>query len=175
MKARNTLARLAMAGIIVALMSATRPARADIVQLGATVFDSDGQLIGTIVHIDGDLATIDTGTTKMTLTLMSFALRSKGLILAMPRARLEALAAGVQARSDAEIIALLTPDAPVYGPDGQVVARAETATGQNVTLRVGDARMVLALSAFTKSQKGATIRLSAADLQALIDQQAARR
>ena len=147
------------------------PARADIVTLGAPVFDPNGNAIGTVIDIKDDHATIDTGTMKVTLTLLSFAMRSKGLVIAMTRPQLEATAVKVQARGDAEILAMLVTGASVFGPDGQVAALVDMVEGRIVTLRVGPDRVKLEVSAFTRTVRGIEISLSGAALSALVMEQ----
>ena len=59
---------------------------------GVSVFDSKGDLIGTIDSVSGDKAVVSTGKVKAEVPISSFAKNDKGLVLAMTKAEIEAAA-----------------------------------------------------------------------------------
>ena len=62
------------------------------VKAGISVFDAKGDLVGKVVSADEKGVVVDTGTLKASLPLSGFAKNSKGLVLGMTKAELEAAA-----------------------------------------------------------------------------------
>src|SRR5436305_1534428 len=71
------------------------------VKAGATVYDAQGGVVGTIASTDGTNAVVDTGSVKAAIALSSFGSSPKGPTLGMTKAELEA-AAGQQAQTSSE-------------------------------------------------------------------------
>lgn len=78
-----------------------------------------------------------------------------------------ALPAASQTAPAAESAAV-TAGATVYGPDGQPVGTIDSINGQNAVLNTGTLTATLPFSAFGTSDKGPTITLAKADLEAAI-------
>jgi hypothetical protein len=66
------------------------------IKAGASVYDSDGNLVGKIDSVDSDGATIDTGNVKAKLSISSFARDNKGLLIGMSKSKLEQAAKSKQ-------------------------------------------------------------------------------
>ena len=62
------------------------------VKAGATVYDLQGNSVGTIESVDGEGAILNTGTTKVKVPVASFAQGDKGLAISMSKAEIEAAA-----------------------------------------------------------------------------------
>lgn len=144
------------------------------VAAGATVYDAQGDVVGTIASTDGTNAVVDTGTVKAALAVSSFGTGPKGPTLGLTKAQLEA-AAQQQAGGSAEFKAKLVPGAAVYGSGGTELGKIKEADDQFVTLTTssGDAR--LPISAFGPGPKGVTIGLTAEQLQAAISSAAPKK
>ncbi len=138
------------------------------VKAGAAVSDTSGNPVGTIESVNGDLAVVSTGTTKVSLPVSSFGQGAKGPILAMTKAELDAAASGAQANAKSELAAQLKAGASVYGSDGASVGTVESADAQFVTLNLGDQKAKLPLESFSKGAQGPVIGMTAAELKAAI-------
>ncbi|WEK42867.1 MAG: hypothetical protein P0Y64_16195 [Candidatus Sphingomonas colombiensis] len=133
------------------------------VAAGATVYDAQGDVVGTIASNDGTNAVVDTGTVKAALALTAFGTSPKGPTLGMTKAQLEA-AASQQQPNSAEFKAKLVPGAVVYGSGGTEVGKIKEVDAEFVTLTAsqGDARLPIA--GFGPGAKGITIGLTAQQL-----------
>lgn len=138
------------------------------VKAGAAVSDTSGNPVGTIESVNGDLAVVSTGTTKVSLPVSSFGQGAKGPIIAMTKAELDAAASGAQANAKNELAAQLKAGASVYGSDGASVGTVESADAQFVTLNLGDQKAKLPLESFSKGAQGPVIGMTAAELKAAI-------
>lgn len=66
------------------------------VAVGTPVVDKDGQAIGTVESVDGDLATVAAGETRVRIPLNAFAKSDKGAMLGMTKAEFDAAAKSAQ-------------------------------------------------------------------------------
>ena len=135
---------------------------------GATVYDGTGAVVGTIDSVTETAAVVSTGSTRVTLGFGSFAPSDKGPVIGMTRAQLEAAAANALAQGSADVKALLSVGAVVYGTDGAQAATVESFDEQNATLAVGTSKARLPLSAFSKGAMGLEIAMNAAELRAAV-------
>ena len=101
---------------------------------GAKVYDTDGNEVGTIEAVQGDVVTVNTGTARAGLPKSAFATREKGLTIGMTKTQLEAAVQGAQAKSGEALAAALVPDAPVKSSDGVVIGTVSKVEGDNVTI-----------------------------------------
>jgi len=151
-----------------ALLSGAALAAGAGVKAGAAVSDTSGNPVGTIESVSGDLAVVSTGTNKVSLPVSSFGQGTKGPIIAMTKAELDAAASGAQANARNELIAQLTAGASVYGSDGASVGTVDAADAQFVTLNLGDQKAKLPIESFSKGAQGPVIGMTAADLKAAV-------
>lgn len=144
------------------------------VTAGATVYDAQGAVVGTIAAINGTNAVVDTGTVKAALAISSFGTSPKGPTLGLTKAHLEAAAAQAGPGS-AEFKAKLVPGAIVYGAGGTQVGTIKDADAQFVTVTTakGDAR--LPITGFAPGTNGITIGLTAEQLAAAISNAAPKK
>ena len=107
--AKSVLAgALAAAAFTMPAIAQTAGAAAN-VTVGATVSDTSGNPVGTIEAVNGDLAVLSTGANKVSLPLSSFGAGTKGPVIAMTKAEVDAAAAGAAAAAKADAAAQTRP------------------------------------------------------------------
>lgn len=165
--------RLVLLGACIAALASSISAQSNILQVkpDETVYDREGGTVGTVIAIDAETATVNTGTMKVTLGFDSFRRSNGKLTLPMNRAALETAAGKVQAAGDDEILPLLRPGAPFYDSQGQAVGTVVSVEGKQVTVEAGTLKATLPVSAFVKGTKGPAIRSTAADFMAKLEAQ----
>lgn len=168
-----TIKKLMIGLATAALMSGAAIAADAGVKAGATVFDTTGGTVGTIEAVNGDLAVVSTGAHKVSVPVSSFGQGTTGPVLAMTKAQLDAAASGAKASADAELKALLTPGASVYGTGGAVVGTVDSVDNEFVTLSVDGQKAKLPLNSVSKGDQGPMVAMSAADLKAALKGSAA--
>lgn len=67
------------------------PAKVQVTR-GATVYDTDGNVVGKILSVDSKGAVLSTGTARVKIPLSGFAQGTKGLAISMTRDQIEAAA-----------------------------------------------------------------------------------
>lgn len=102
--------------------------------VGAKVFGPEGNEVGTVESVQGDVITVSTGTARAGLPKNAFAMREKGLTIGMTKAQLEAAVSGAAAQTTAAKDAALVVDAPVKSSDGVVLGTITKVEGEEVTL-----------------------------------------
>jgi len=137
------------------------------VAAGATVYDAQGDVVGTIASTDGTNAVLDTGAVKATLAVSSFGTSPKGPTLGMTKAQLEA-AAQQQTGGSEEFKAKLVAGTPVYGSGGSQLGTIKEADAEFVTLTTTSGDVRLPIASFGQGQQGVTIGMTAAQLDAAI-------
>ncbi|MGE3746755.1 MAG: hypothetical protein AB7G25_13800 [Sphingomonadaceae bacterium] len=145
------------------------------VKVGAAVSDTAGNPVGTIDSVSGDLAVVSTGTNKVSLPVSSFGLGTKGPIIALTKAQLDAAANSAKADAKAELMAQLTQGATVFGSAGSAIGSIDAVDTQFVTVMVDDQKVKLPIESFSKGAQGAVIGMTADELKAaagVSDQQA---
>lgn len=75
------------------------PATSADIKVGASLRDSKGVKLGTIVSVDANQAVVDTGQTKIGVPLIAFGKDENGLLLGMTADRFNALVAQAHAQS----------------------------------------------------------------------------
>jgi len=157
---------LAQTNAPAAAPAAPAAAASTAVKAGATVYDAQGGVVGTIASSDGTNAVVDTGTVKAAIALSSFGSSPKGPTLGMTKAELEA-AAGQQAQTSAEDFkAKMVAGAPVYGAAGTELGTIKAVDSQFVTLTTPKGDVRLPITGFGPGAKGVTVGLTAEQLAA---------
>lgn len=133
---------------------------------GAMVTDTKGGSVGKIATIDGDFATLDTGTNKVRLPISSFAVGATGPVIAMTKAEVDAAATGAADQDKAALAAMLTPGTKVMDTSGGAVGTIEANDGTLVTVATAKTKAKLPTSAFAKGATGPVIAMTAAQLDA---------
>ena len=150
---KNTLiaAAIAAAGLApVAAAAQDAPAAAAVAPtVGAKVFGPEGNEVGTVENVQGDVILINTGTARAGLPVSAFAMREKGLTIGMTKAQLEAAVQGAKPDAAAKDAAMVV-DAPIHSSDGQVLGTISKVEGDDVTLALPSGASV----AFKKANIG---------------------
>jgi preprotein translocase subunit YajC len=153
---------VALASASLALASATL-AQDGGFTVGAQVFDSSGNPVGTISAINGDVVTIKTDQVEANLGKASFAQQDGKLYIGNTQAELNAL---VQ-QSNAAAEASLAVGAPVKDSAGASAGTIEAIDAEFVTLKLASGKSVrLPRNGIAGSANGAVIGVPVADLEA---------
>ncbi|MBV9840882.1 MAG: hypothetical protein JOY99_04975 [Sphingomonadaceae bacterium] len=122
---------------------------------GATVYDTSGNIVGTIDSVDNQFAVLATSKSKVKLPLTSFAAGPKGPLLGMTAAQVDA-AAGAASGADASASA--TTAAPATASNNNAAPAASTpATGAGPQRATTTATNSTSVGAPPKLQKGASV------------------
>lgn len=106
--------------------------------VGAKVFDPEGQEVGTVESVQGDIVTVSTGTARAGLPASAFVTRDKGLTIGMTKAQVEAAVGGAAAQTSAAKDAALVADAPLKSSDGVVLGTIAKVEGDDVTVTLNE-------------------------------------
>lgn len=133
--------------------------------VGAKVFDPEGNEVGTVESVQGDVVTVSTGTARAGLPKTAFATREKGLAIGMTKAQLEAAVSGAAAQNGAAMDAALAVNAPVKSSDGVVLGTVSKVEGDDVTVTLsGGATVALKKSNLgLGADKSLALGMTAAD------------
>ncbi|HKT85672.1 MAG TPA: hypothetical protein VJQ77_06260 [Novosphingobium sp.] len=134
------IAAASLAPVAVVAQEAATAAAAPTV--GAKVFDPEGNEVGTVESVQGDVVTVSTGTARAGLPKTSFAAREKGLAIGMTKAQLEAAVNGAAAQNGAAMASALVVNAPVKSSDGVVLGTVSKVEGDDVTVTLTDGATV---------------------------------
>ncbi|WP_156257024.1 hypothetical protein [Sandarakinorhabdus oryzae] len=118
----------------IAALAVAGPALAGIT-VGATVKDTSGGIVGTIVSTADGNAVVDTGTNKVTIPLTSFGDRPEGPLLAMTKSQLDAAADQAAAARKQALANAIKPDAEVHGSQGAVIGTITKLDGDSVIIK----------------------------------------
>ena len=106
--------------------------------VGARVYDPEGAEVGTVESVQGDIVTVNTGSARAGLPTRAFAVREKGLTIAMTKVQLETAAAGANAQAQGARDAALVDGATVKGSDGVAIGTITQIVGDDVTVQLAD-------------------------------------
>ena len=145
-----------------ALASLSVPAAAAITA-GATVKDTKGGVVGTIVRVEGANLVLKTDRHETTLPVSSFTATDEGALFAMTRDQLNAEVDKALAAANAQIVA----GAIVKGAAGATVGTIEAVDDQFVTLKLASGASVrLPRNAVAGSPNGPITSLTAEQIEA---------
>ncbi|MBT0667556.1 hypothetical protein HT136_04150 [Novosphingobium profundi] len=106
--------------------------------VGAKVFDPEGNEVGAVEAVAGDVVTVNTGVARAGLPKTAFAMRDKGLTIGMTKAQLEAAVMGAKAESGEAKAKAMVVDAPIKSSDGKVIGTIAKVEGDDVTMTLAD-------------------------------------
>jgi hypothetical protein len=137
---------------------------------GATIYDPQGNVVGTIETMSADAVIVNTGANKVALPPDSIGSNEKGLVVSVTKADLDAAADQQQAAAKAQLQAMLVAGTAVNSSDGQPVGTITVADPQYVTVTTSQGIEVkLPANAFTTSQTGGLmIAMTAANFNAAV-------
>lgn len=148
---KNSLiaAAIAAASLAPVAVVAQEPAAAAAAPtVGAKVFDAQGNEVGTVEGIQGDIVTVSTGTARAGLPKSAFVTREKGLTIGMTKAQLEAAVNGAASETNAAVEAALVANAPIKSSDGVVLGTIAKVEGEDVTVTLTDGATVVLKKAY---------------------------
>jgi hypothetical protein len=134
--------------------------------IGSSVYDPQGNVVGTIQSVQPDAVVLLVGSDKITLGLSSFRTRDGRLMIGLSRQALEAANARIQQNGDAEVRPLLTAGASIYDENGAVAGTVTAVDGDRISIKVDTITATFPISAFSKGPKGPQIKGNAADFSA---------
>ncbi len=147
-----------------ALAAVSIPAAAA-VTAGATVKDTAGGVVGTIVKVEGDHLLLKTDRHEVRLPVASFTATADGALFGMTQAQLNAEVDKAAAAAAAQIVA----GATVKGPAGAVVGTIEAVDSQLVTLKLTSGKSIrLPRSAVGGGPNGPVVGMTAEEIEALV-------
>lgn len=154
--------------------AAAAPATANaLAKVGATVYDAQGGVVGTIASTDGANAVIDTGTVKAAVPVGSLGTGAKGPTLGMTKAQLDVAAGQQSAQANQQFKSQLVAGATVYGTGGATLGTISATDAQYVTLKTAKGEAKLPIAGFGPGEKGVTLGMTAAQLDAAMSGAAA--
>lgn len=158
----------AAAGAQTAPAPAASPTAGAAPKVGATVYDTSGGVVGTVASMDGGNAVIDTGTIKAAVPTTSLGKGTRGPVIAMTKAQLEAAAGAQRAQSTAAFQAQLQPGSTVYGTGGATLGTIKSVSGDNVVLTTPSGEAAVPATGFGPGPKGVTLGMTAEQLKAAL-------
>lgn len=156
--------------VLPAAAHAEAPARPQITQ-GATVYDPQGGVVGTIEKVSGNTVVVNTGTNSATLDAGVFGSSDKGLSISFTQAQLnQAIEAANQASQD-KLAAALVVGAPVRSKDNVPVGAVKTINADgSVVVEREAGPFTLTRQNFATDANGLIIRLTARQIDDAIAQ-----
>lgn len=161
-------AKLAAAAAALAIMPAmahaqdAAPAAAAVsVTQGAAVTGNDGNPVGTVTEVNGDIATVNTGKHSVPLPLNAFGSDANGLTLNITKTDLDTMIDQQLAEAAAALNQALVTGAAVGTADAQPLGVIDTIEGENVVLAMSDDQKVtLGKDMFALDDNGGVIVLA---------------
>ena len=155
-------AKLAAAAAFAA--AATFPAAALAqVAAGAKVYGPQGGEVGTIVSVEGGVATVDTGTYKAPLPENAFGKGENGPTITVTKAQLDEMMAAQVAETNAKRDAALVVGAAVVSPKGAALGTIKSVEGDAVVLDSPSGAVQLKREHFALDANGALMALFTAE------------
>ena len=155
-----------MAFSVLALAGAA-PALAQTLAPGAAIVDTKGQPVGTVVAVNGDVATVRTDRHELRMPLSSIRVDKTNGVVAMTQAELNA---GVD-QAIAKMAAAIAPGATIYDPAGGIVGTIGAVEADLVTVRLPSTREVrLPRNSFSMGRLGLLVGTTAAQMEAQLPQ-----
>ncbi|OCC22684.1 hypothetical protein MB02_14735 [Croceicoccus estronivorus] len=168
------IAALATAGVPASAW-AQAPAEANqgaTLTAGATVYDPQGEVVGTIAEIRDDVVIIDTGTNKATLGAASFADGPNGPMIGATKAELDSAVEAAAAKAAAALDAALQVGAAVRSVDGVALGSVTKLEEGNVVIDYSGKPVTLKREYFATDGQGLIVRFTAQALSDALSQQA---
>ncbi len=145
-----------------ALATVSIPAAAA-VTAGATVKDTSGGIVGTIVKVEGDHLMLRTDRHEVRLPVASFTATDDGALFGMTQAQLNAEVDKAQAAAAAQIVV----GATVKGVAGNTIGTIEAIDAQIVTLKLTSGKSIrLPRSAIGGGPDGPVMGMTAEEMEA---------
>jgi len=169
MTLRELLAASALSVAALASAAAIAPAAAVAqeagLQVGATVKDTEGGVVGTIAAINGPNVTIRTDRHEATVPASSFAVSNGEVYFGMTQAQLNAAVEQAQAQAQAAFAV----GTPVKDRNGVVVGSVQALDDNFVTIQMGEQQVRLPRTALAARDGALVTGATVAELQAAVN------
>lgn len=133
------------------------------VATGTTVYGPQGAEVGTIVSVEGGVATVDTGTYKAPLPESAFGKGDKGPTITVTKAQLDEMMAQQVAATNAARDMALVAGAAVVSPKGAALGTIKSVAGDAVVLDGPSGAVQLKREHFAIDAHGALMALFTAE------------
>lgn len=153
---------LAAAALSVAPLPAPAAAQPAAIHVGATVTDTAGGTVGTIIAVSGATVTVRTDKHDVPVPVGSFATSGTQVVFGMTRDQLNAAVEQANAASQAAF----TVGAQVHDRDGALVGTVAALDAEIVTVQMDTQRVRLPRSALAGSANGLVTGATIAELRA---------
>lgn len=154
--------------ILIASAAIVSPSLAQIA-VGATVKDTEGGVVGTVVSVADGNVTVDTGSNKAAIPEASFGITPDGPLLAMTRVQLDAAAEAAATAAKAQLAAAIVPGAEVRGTAGVVIGTVDKIEGDLVTLASAAGTAKVPSSGLALMSDGLHFGMSAEEFNAAVE------
>lgn len=156
-------------------VTANAPAApASAIGVGTPVIGTGGEEIGSIEAVEGALATVNTGTTRVRIPTDSFASKDGKAMIGMTRDAFMTATAGIAQPVEPPpltgeaALAKLKIGLPVFGKDGEAIGNIQQIDGDFATVSVNDGVLVrVPLNSFAVNDKGALVGVTKAEFSAI--------
>lgn len=162
--------RKLVAAVIGTLLGLSAPALAQSVtaaglKVGAVVYGPEGNEVGKIERIDGEIVTVNTGTHTAALASGSFGKGAKGPVIGYTRAKLEEVVDAASQQAKAKLDAALTVGSALRSADGKALGAVEALNADGSVLIKGtDRSFSLNRDLFAADDQGLMLRITAQQL-----------
>ncbi len=147
---------------------ATAGAATTALAVGATVYSTGGEAIGTVKAITAEGVVVSTGSNEVTIPPGSFGTGANGPVLAATRADIDNAATAATAQRRASVEKLLIAGTSIRGAAGSVVGTIKARDGDFATVTTPGGDVRLPLAAFVAGSDGLRIGLTADQFDAAI-------
>jgi hypothetical protein len=154
---------LAAAALSLATISGAAFAQAANVTAGATIYGSDGNVVGTVKTVENGVASVDTGSHVVGLPLDKFGKSDKGPSIAVTKDQLDQLAAQAAAAQTAKVDAALVAGAAVVDTKGTALGTIDQIDGDNIVLKTDAGAVTLTRKYFALAPSGGLMALVTKD------------
>jgi sporulation protein YlmC with PRC-barrel domain len=149
-----------------ALAMAATPALAQSVAVGATIYGSDGEVVGTVAQVGDGIVTIDTGKHKAALPADAVGKIDKGPAIGMTKAELDGQLDQLIADQAAKMQAALVAGAAVADVDGAALGTIKSVDASGVVVESPAGAFTLQPEHFSLQGEKLTAAVRAADVAA---------
>ncbi|KPF66319.1 hypothetical protein IP88_12880 [alpha proteobacterium AAP81b] len=148
--------------------AATAAPAAPALSVGATVYHTSGEAVGTIKAIGANGVVVSTGSNEVTIPAASFGAGANGPVLAATKADIDAAAGAANAQRTAAVGQLVVAGAPVKGAAGNVVGTIKARDGDFAVLTTPRGEVRLPLTSFAVINNALSIGMTAAEFDAAV-------
>ncbi len=166
MKFRNAVVMgvMALAGLSVSAQAQSIAAAG--VSVGVTVYGPQGNEVGKVERIDGDIVTINTGKNAAALNGASFAKGANGPVIGYTKAQLDEAIEAANQQAKAKLDAALVAGNALRGADGVSVGTIKT-VNEDGTIVIDGSSQTFSLNRdlFSADDQGPVLRITSQQLQ----------